>query len=198
MVLDHVTCTFSHWKRKKTLMNMQRSSWLMVGLMALVLALSSGCGSPRSEERAPESSVAEKQTEGAASPAPTTPPASTPDPALPGQAISTSTGLIYQDVVIGKGPTPLLGQRMRILYTGRLKENGPPFDQGTFDYDPIKDKTIRGWLIGIAGSKEVPPMRVGGTRKLTIPPHLGYGGREMPNIPPNSTLLFEVQLARIL
>ena len=166
--------------------------WRMIGLMALVGAMGIGCTSAPSGEKAPESAAVEKREETP------TPPAATPTPALPGGAISTSTGLIYQDVVIGEGPTPLLGQRMQIQYTGRLEENGPPFDQGTFDYDPIKDKTIRGWLIGIAGSKEVPPMRVGGTRKLTIPPHLGYGGQTLPNIPPNSTLLFEVRLARLL
>ena len=170
--------------------------WVMVGLMALVGAMGIGCASNPSEEKAAQSSAVEKREEPSAAPA--APQAVTPSPALPGGAISTSTGLIYQDVVIGEGPVPLLGQRMQIQYTGRLEENGEPFDQGTFDYDPIKDKTIRGWLIGIAGSKEVPPMRVGGTRKLTIPPHLGYGGQTLPNIPPNSTLLFEVRLARLL
>lgn len=180
-------------------MNMRQTCWVhwvMVGLMAVASGMGIGCASSPSEEKAPQPSAVEKR-EGAST-ATTTPPASTPGPALPGGAISTSTGLIYQDVVIGEGPVPLLGQRMQIQYTGRLVENGPPFDQGTFDYDPIKDKTIRGWLIGIAGSKEVPPMRVGGSRKLTIPPHLGYGGQTLPNIPPNSTLLFEVRLARLL
>lgn len=177
-------------------MNMRRTRWVMAGLVALVGTIGIGCTSAPSGEKAPETSAVEKRGETATANA--SPTAATPTPALPGGAISTSTGLIYQDVVIGEGPTPLLGQRMQIQYTGRLEENGPPFDQGTFDYDPIKDKTIRGWLIGIAGSKEVPPMRVGGTRKLTIPPHLGYGGQTLPNIPPNSTLLFEVRLARLL
>lgn len=169
----------------------------MAGLVALVGTIGIGCASAPSGEKAAQSPASGKREEGVSA-TPTTPPAPTPNGALPEGAISTSTGLIYQDVVVGEGPTPLLGQRMQIQYTGRLEENGPPFDQGTFDYDPIKDKVIRGWLIGIAGSKEVPPMRVGGTRKLTIPPQLGYGGRELPNIPPNSTLLFEVRLVRLL
>jgi hypothetical protein len=168
--------------------------WMIAGMLTLTTGMGLGCSSSPApslgtqEGPAKISSPSENVTDRV--------PSGTK--VEPGVAIPTSTGLIFEEVVEGDGPQPLLGQRLQIRYTGRLQEDGPPFDKGTMDYDPIRDKTIRGWLIGIAGNKEIPPMRVGGIRKLTIPPHLGYGGRELPNIPPNSTLLFEVQLVRLL
>lgn len=119
-------------------------------------------------------------------------------PSAPGTIIETSSGLKYQDLETGSGPRPMIGQSLQIYYTGRLEEGGPPFDSGVFNYNPMKDKTIRGWKLGILGSSEIEAMRVGGRRKLIIPPELGYGGSETGSIPPNSTLIFEIELRRTL
>ncbi|MFN6204358.1 MAG: FKBP-type peptidyl-prolyl cis-trans isomerase [Acidobacteriota bacterium] len=115
-----------------------------------------------------------------------------------GQLRTASSGLKYEDIEIGSGPRPLIGQSLQIYYTGRLEEGGKPFDSGVFNYNPIKDKTIKGWKIGILGDGEIEPMRVGGRRKLIIPPDLGYGGLETGPVPPNSTLIFEIELKRVI
>ncbi|MFM8394887.1 MAG: FKBP-type peptidyl-prolyl cis-trans isomerase [Acidobacteriota bacterium] len=133
----------------------------------------------------------------------TTPPATSPTAEngtapIVGQLRTTSSGLKYEDIEIGSGPRPMIGQSLQIYYTGRLEEGGKPFDSGVFNYNPIKDKTIKGWKIGILGNGEIEPMRIGGRRKLIIPPDLGYGGLETGPVPPNSTLIFEIELKRAL
>ncbi|NBO64340.1 MAG: FKBP-type peptidyl-prolyl cis-trans isomerase [Acidobacteria bacterium] len=120
------------------------------------------------------------------------------DPPMPGAIIETSSGLKYQDLERGSGPRPMIGQSLQIYYTGRLKEGGEPFDSGVFNYNPIKDKTIRGWKLGILGDGEVEAMRIGGRRKLIIPPDLGYGSSETGPVPPQSTLIFEIELRKTI
>jgi len=111
--------------------------------------------------------------------------------------IKTASGLQYEDTVTGQGATAKSGQRVRVHYTGWLYNN----DQAGAKFDSSKDRNqpfefalgggqvINGWDEGVAG------MQVGGTRRLVIPPHLGYGARGAGGvIPPNATLLFEVEL----
>jgi FKBP-type peptidyl-prolyl cis-trans isomerase len=107
----------------------------------------------------------------------------------------TSSGLYYQDVTVGTGATAQSGQTVRVLYTGWLR-NGTRFDFADDPNDPLEFQlgvgdVIRGWDEGIAG------MRVGGTRKLVIPPSLAYGSASNGPIPGNSTLVFQVQLIGI-
>ncbi len=110
----------------------------------------------------------------------------------------TPSGLQYQDFVLGNGASPRMGQTVAVLYTGKL-ENGFVFDSSTrHGNQPIEfplgtGHVIRGWDEGIAS------MRVGGKRKLIIPPHLAYGANPPAGagIPPNSTLLFDVQLVGV-
>lgn len=109
---------------------------------------------------------------------------------------TTPSGLKYVDLVEGTGATPQRGQRVVVHYTGTL-ENGTKFDS-SFDknqpYDFVlgRDPVIKGWEEGLA------TMKVGGKRKLIIPPHLGYGVTgDPPRIPPYSTLIFEVELLDI-
>ncbi len=106
---------------------------------------------------------------------------------------STPNGLVIEDLVVGEGETAQAGQRVSVHYTGWLTD-GRKFDSSKdrnepFDFPLGRGYVIAGWDQGVAG------MRVGGSRKLTIPPELGYGERGAGGvIPPNATLVFEVEL----
>jgi len=111
--------------------------------------------------------------------------------------IKTPSGLQYEDTVNGAGDTAKAGQRVKVHYTGWLYANdkaGAKFDSSKDRGQPFEfalggGQVIKGWDEGVAG------MQVGGTRRLVIPPHLGYGARGAGGvIPPNATLLFEVEL----
>lgn len=107
--------------------------------------------------------------------------------------MTTESGLIYEDTTVGTGATATAGQTVTVHYTGWLT-NGTKFDSSKDRNQPFSfrlgaGEVIRGWDEGVAG------MKVGGTRKLTIPPQLGYGARGAGGvIPPNATLVFEVEL----
>ena len=102
-----------------------------------------------------------------------------------------------EDLVVGQGDTASGGQQVTVHYTGWLDNNGnkgAKFDSSRDRNEPFtfplgRGQVIKGWDQGVAG------MKVGGKRKLTIPPDLGYGARGAGGvIPPNATLLFEVEL----
>ena len=106
--------------------------------------------------------------------------------------VTTQSGLQYIDEVVGKGAEPKTGQTVTVNYTGWLK-NGKKFDSSLDRHEPFQFKigagqVIKGWDEGVAS------MRIGGKRKLIIPPQLGYGSRDLGVIPPNSELTFEVEL----
>ena len=107
--------------------------------------------------------------------------------------ITTASGLVYEDTVVGEGAEAKAGQQVIVHYTGWLT-NGSKFDSSKDRNDPFEfslgmRQVIGGWDEGVQG------MKIGGTRKLTIPPHLGYGARGAGGvIPPNATLAFEVDL----
>lgn len=111
--------------------------------------------------------------------------------------VKTESGLGYEDLVVGTGPSPEPGQTCVMHYTGWLWENdakGAKFDSSVdrgrpFEFPIGRGRVIRGWDEGVA------TMKVGGKRTLLIPPQLGYGDRGAGNvIPPGATLLFEVEL----
>ncbi len=108
----------------------------------------------------------------------------------------TDSGLKYEDLAVGEGEEATAGRRVTVHYTGWL-ENGTKFDSShdrnqPFSFDLGKGQVIRGWEEGVAG------MKVGGRRRLTIPPQLGYGARGAGGvIPPNATLIFEVELLEV-
>ena len=111
------------------------------------------------------------------------------------QTITTPSGLKYIDLVEGTGATPLNGQTVVVHYVGTL-DNGQEFDNSRTRNKPISfilgaGKVIKGWDEGLLG------MKIGGKRKLVIPPDLGYGSRNVGTIPANSTLIFEVELLEI-
>jgi peptidylprolyl isomerase len=117
-----------------------------------------------------------------------------------GETVTTSSGLKYIDTVEGKGASPKTGQTCVMHYTGWLFQNGKKgakFDSSVDRGQPFAfplgvGRVIAGWDEGVAS------MKVGGKRTLIIPPGLGYGARGAGGvIPPNATLMFDVELIAI-
>ena len=109
-----------------------------------------------------------------------------------GSEITTPSGLKYTDEVVGTGGSPSPGKQVTVHYTGKL-ENGKQFDSSVgrepFTFTIGKSQVIKGWDEGVMS------MKIGGKRKLIIPANLGYGARgSAPDIPPNATLYFDVEL----
>ena len=114
-----------------------------------------------------------------------------------GKAMTTASGLQITDSKVGTGATPKAGQTCVMHYTGWLYQNGAKgqkFDSSVdrgqpFEFPIGQKRVIAGWDEGVA------TMKVGGKRTLVIPPELGYGARGAGGvIPPNATLIFEVEL----
>ncbi|MGI8907499.1 MAG: FKBP-type peptidyl-prolyl cis-trans isomerase [Candidatus Sumerlaeaceae bacterium] len=108
------------------------------------------------------------------------------------EEVTLPGGTKYVDEVVGTGPEAKAGKTVTVHYTGKLT-NGTKFDSSKDHGQPFRfplggGQVIAGWDNGVAG------MKVGGKRKLTIPADQGYGSRDMGKIPPNSTLLFDVEL----
>lgn len=112
------------------------------------------------------------------------------------QEVTTPSGLKYVDQVVGTGEMAVAGKTANVHYTGWL-ENGKKFDSSVdrgqpFSFPLGAGRVIKGWDEGVQG------MKVGGKRKLTIPSDLGYGSRGAGGvIPPNATLVFDVELLGI-
>ncbi len=148
---------------------MKRIFGLLVGFLAII-GLALGCGGEK--PAAPSNSAPQK-----VSGAPTT----------------TVTGLQYWDIVAGNGPTAVPGSTVKVHYSGFLTD-GTKFDSSRDRGEPFSfplgaGQVIKGWDEGVAG------MKVGGQRQLRIPPALGYGAQGAGGtIPPNATLVFDVEL----
>jgi peptidylprolyl isomerase len=112
------------------------------------------------------------------------------------RTIETASGLGYVEITEGVGAQPKAGDSVHVHYTGWL-QNGQKFDSSHDRGEPLefsigRGQVIKGWDEGVG------TMRVGGKRKLIIPAHLGYGPRGAGGvIPPNATLIFEVELVGI-
>ncbi len=119
--------------------------------------------------------------------------AAAPTPTSSANMTKTTSGLRYTDLKVGDGPSPKSGQTCSVHYTGWLT-NGTKFDSSLDRGQPFafpigQGQVIKGWDEGVMG------MKVGGKRKLMVPPDLAYGpGGYPPVIPPNSELIFEVEL----
>jgi len=149
---------------------------------------------------APAAQAAPAAAQAAAQPAPA--PAAAQIPPLPAgkegnvQKMTTPSGLQYEEVEVGTGPVPQAGQTVIVHYTGWLTD-GKKFDSSVDRGQPFqfvlgKGMVIKGWDEGLS------TMKVGGKRRLTIPADLGYGPRGAGGvIPPNATLVFDVQLLGI-
>jgi peptidylprolyl isomerase len=144
--------------------------------MLAVLTLTTGCGSSKPTEStsaiAPSTSAPMKVT---------------------GTPTTTASGLQYWDIAAGSGPTAAPGNTVKVHYSGFLT-NGQKFDSSRDRGEPFSfplgaGQVIKGWDEGVAG------MKVGGQRQLRIPPDLGYGSAGANGvIPPNATLIFDVEL----
>jgi len=109
------------------------------------------------------------------------------------KSTTTASGLVIEEMTVGTGATAVAGKKVSVHYTGWLVD-GTRFDSSKDRGDPFifplgKGHVIKGWDEGVAG------MKVGGKRKLIVPAQLGYGSRGAGGvIPPNATLIFEVEL----
>lgn len=123
----------------------------------------------------------------------------TSKPKIPHQTAPAPTSLVVQDIVKGTGPVAKPGETVSVQYVGVLYANGKQFDASwdrgaqPFTFPLGAAQVIPGWDRGVPG------MRVGGRRQLTIPPELGYGPQGTPDgsIPPNSALIFVVDLKKV-
>lgn len=173
----------------------KRFAYLLIVLVVLLAAVSlAGCG--KSEE--PASTSTESEQPAAEEPAaeePAEEPAAEPaeEPAATGEKTEDVTELKIEDIKGGTGAEAVAGKNVTVHYTGWLTD-GTKFDSSKDRGQPFvfplgAGRVIAGWDQGVQG------MKVGGTRKLTIPPALGYGAAGAGgSIPPNATLVFEVEL----
>jgi FKBP-type peptidyl-prolyl cis-trans isomerase len=165
-----------------------------LALAVTVVMLAAGC----KEAAQNSSSTSATQTGVGATvtgdaPAAATP--ATPPEAAGGKVHKLASGLQYEDVVVGSGKMAEPGMNVSVHYTGYLTDEAKTkfdssLDRGQpFQFQLGAGQVIQGWDEGVKG------MRIGGKRKLTIPPDLGYGARGASGvIPPNATLLFDVEL----
>ena len=112
--------------------------------------------------------------------------------------ITTPSGLSYKDIKVGDGPSPTKGQTVTVHYTGwldnaeRTRFDSSKLHNKPFSFPLGEGHVIAGWDEGVQG------MKIGGVRKLIIPPALGYGEEGAVGvIPPNATLIFEVELLAV-
>lgn len=163
-----------------------RNLLILAGLI-VVLAVAGVAYQACGHNDHPAESAASNGTPSGGAAAPTAP------PVAPGTEVTTPTGLKYVDERVGTGASPQPGSQVTVNYLGTLT-NGTKFDSSydhgqPFTFTIGRGQVIRGWDEGVMS------MKVGGKRKLIIPPDLGYGARGAgASIPPNSTLNFEVEL----
>ena len=163
---------------------------LALFFLSLIVALLAACsqGPDNSGYRPPKT---------AGPPTPTAAAVLNSIPPVSGQTITMPDGLQFVVVQDGNGPEPEAGQTVRVNYTGWLTANGSKFDSSFDRNEPISfalgtGQVIKGWDEGIA------MMRVGEKRRLIIPPDLAYGAQgRPPQIPPSSSLTFDVELVGI-
>ena len=143
----------------------------LIAMMAITLA--SGCTKKAAETSAPATAAI----------------------STPAQAVSNEQKVEIVDTVVGKGTEAVSGKSVTVHYTGTLKD-GTKFDSSVDRKEPFTfslgaGQVIKGWEQGIQG------MKVGGKRKLTIPPELAYGANAVGAIPANSVLIFDVELLEV-
>ena len=171
---------------------------VFAGFLVFVVA-GTGCSKLTEPPKEEAIQTEPSQPSGSASAAPTAQPSAKPaEPqAKPAETPPpTNEKLEIKDLVVGKGTEAKTGDSVKVHYVGTLPD-GKEFDSSKkhnqpFDFELGAGRVIKGWDQGVVG------MKIGGKRKLTVPPSLGYGARGFPPvIPPNSTLIFEVELLEV-
>jgi FKBP-type peptidyl-prolyl cis-trans isomerase len=192
---------------------MSKRCWWIGGLLASVVA---GCGEPgtlvpaappgidvrtkldrkESEADGPQALGEQVATSGATPKKRIVVDITPAEPTKPGEVKTTASGVKYQTLKEGAGAVAKVGQRLTLHYVGTL-EDGRKFDSSRDRGEPHQfnigvGEVVRGWDEGVPG------MKIGEVRKLTIPPNAGYGAQgHPPAIPPNATLVFEIELINV-
>ena len=162
-------------------------------LLAAVIAVGSFGACTKKTEEAPASGAGNAMSGSNMSSAPAAGASAAAAPAAGGGTTVSPSGLKIEEVKVGTGDVAVAGKTVVVHYTGYLTD-GTKFDSSVdrgqpFDFPLGAGRVIKGWDEGVAG------MKVGGKRKLTIPPELGYGAAGAGGkIPPNATLVFDVEL----
>lgn len=111
-------------------------------------------------------------------------------------ASSTPVALQYEDLVAGDGKRAAWGAVATVKYVGKLTD-GTTVDEGKFDFTVGDKNLIKGFNYGVGGVENIPAMKVGGKRKVVLPPELAYGADgDGKKIPPNATITFEIELLK--
>jgi peptidylprolyl isomerase len=174
-----------------------------------VAALAAGCGDDNGGSASTDTATIDTQATQTTPAQPAAPKAKKVQPAagegeldrkpkVPKGKGKPPSGLVVQDVIVGKGKKAKSGDTVSVRYVGVLFDNGKQFDASwkagkgqTFQFPLGAGQVIPGWDQGVAGMKE------GGRRKLIIPPDLAYGAQGFPpKIPPDSTLIFDIDLVK--
>jgi FKBP-type peptidyl-prolyl cis-trans isomerase len=168
-------------------------------VLALLAVASGGCSKltePPKQEQIQTEPAGSAEVKPAANPSASASAAKPAETAKPAEAPPSNEKLEMKDLVVGKGTEAKKGDSVKVHYVGTLPD-GKEFDSSKkhgqpFEFELGAGRVIKGWDEGVAG------MKIGGKRKLTVPPSLGYGARGFPPvIPPNSTLIFEVELLEV-
>jgi peptidylprolyl isomerase len=167
---------------------------LLGSAIAALAAGLSACGSSKVQGVEPAPSAG--QTQAAVTTTPKPPPALASKPAVSVPKGPPPSRLVIKDLVTGTGQTVQSGQTVTVNYVGLLYKTGTEFDSTWKRSQPLTTAlspggALPGWVSGLAG------MKVGGRRELIVPPSLGYGSRPQAGIPPNSTLVFVVDLLSV-
>jgi len=191
---------------------MSRLRLLIVPALAACALVVAGCGG---DDNSNATDTATIRTETQTTPTQTTPPEQTAPkakkvkpsageakanskPKVPKGAGKPPSKLVVQDLIVGKGKKAKAGDVVAVQYVGVLFKNGKEFDASwsrpgeAFQFPLGGGQVIPGWDQGVVG------MKVGGRRKLIIPPGLGYGAQGFPpDIPPNAALIFDIDLEKV-
>jgi FKBP-type peptidyl-prolyl cis-trans isomerase len=172
---------------------MKRLTWICIAVLAAVGLAACGSSKAPGVEPAPSAGL----TQAAIPTTPKPPPQLATKPVVTVPSTPAPTKLVVKDLIPGTGKVAGAGQTITVNYVGVLYKTGKEFDSSWKTGQPFTttlspSSVIPGWVQGIAG------MRVGGRRELIIPPKLGYGATgSPPTIPPNSTLIFVVDLLSV-
>ncbi len=175
-----------------------KTTWLLAAALPLAAFAFAACGDGPDKSTTPTAASGTRPAGSTAAPGKTAAPGTTvvTEKIVLKNPTTTPSGLKYEDTKVGTGASPQTGQRVTVHYTGTLLD-GTKFDssrdKGTpFSFIIGTGSVIKGWDEGVAS------MKVGGKRNLSIPAALAYGARSPgAGIPPNSDLLFEVELLSV-